>query len=79
MICAGCQRELEPGDQYIAGQASEYVGKPESAEIDDLMAEILGDGKRIIYCEDCTEPGGDFKFATYYGDDDPGPLSTRGI
>lgn len=78
MICAGCRRELEIGDQYIQGTAGDYLHQDVDPEIGSLLADILGgngalDGaanSKIIYCEDCTEPGGDFRFSTYYGDED---------
>jgi len=68
--CAGCQKELEVGDQYIAAKASEFIGTEPSGEVDLLIAELFGgsDG-RIVYCEDCTQPDGDWLLETVYGDE----------
>lgn len=73
MQCAGCNRELEVGDRYIKDSASGFMaafGDDGNAEFDGLIAQILGgtDGE-IIYCEDCTESGGDYLFETVYGDE----------
>lgn len=39
--------------------------------MDGLMAMVLGgSGGKIIYCGDCTKPGGDYLWETYYGGDD---------
>lgn len=72
MTCAGCQRDLEVGDQYIVGTASEYLRQDVSSEVGGLLAEILGGrpDSKIVYCEDCTQAGGDFMLSTYYGDED---------
>lgn len=75
-ICAGCNRHLEVGDQYIEGTAGDYLKQDVDPEIGGLLADIMGGnnkldgsaGGRIIYCEDCTKQGGDFKLQTYYGD-----------
>jgi hypothetical protein len=68
--CAGCQNELEVGDQYIEATASEYLGT-EDTGLDGLMGEIFGSGAgaKIVYCEDCTEDGGRFRLSTFYGDE----------
>jgi hypothetical protein len=68
MRCAGCQRELEVGDQFIEGSASDFLEREVDPAIGNLMADLFG-GK-IVYCEACTEPGGNFMFSTYYGDED---------
>jgi hypothetical protein len=70
MKCAGCSREIEVGDSYLEATASEILGSTDTA-VDDLIAEVTGgrDGK-VVYCEDCTEPGGRFRMNTYYGDED---------
>jgi hypothetical protein len=67
--CAGCNRDLEVGDRYIEDTPSGFMG--EDSGHDELIAEILGgkDGK-IYYCDNCTIPGGEYMFETYYGDDD---------
>jgi hypothetical protein len=72
MRCAGCRRELDVGDRYIKDKASGFIGRPTSPEIDGLIAEILGsdcDGS-VLYCEDCTEEGGEYMLDTVYGDED---------
>lgn len=77
MICAGCRNEIEIGDQYIEGVASDYVHQEVSPEVAGLLADIVGGnaaldgstGGKIVYCEDCTATGGDFRLQTYYGDD----------
>jgi hypothetical protein len=28
-----------------------------------------GSGGEVVFCEDCTEPGGEYLFETVYGDD----------
>lgn len=70
MVCAGCRRELEVGDQYIEATASEFMGHDKDG-LDDLMALVMGSGRgeQIVYCEDCTQPGGDFMFNTVHGDE----------
>lgn len=70
MKCAGCRRELEVGDQYIEGTASEFMGREDDCT-DDLMAMVMGSGRgeKIVYCEDCTQHGGDFMFNTVYGEE----------
>lgn len=73
MICNGCQRTIEVGDQFIEDSASGFVasgGESTSGQHDALVAELLGskDGK-IRYCSDCTQDGGDYMFETNYGDD----------
>lgn len=72
MICAGCRRVLEVGDQYIEGSISEYMGHDVKPDVGDIMHEVFGSGPagKIIYCEDCTERGEGFLLNTYYGDDD---------
>jgi len=72
-ICGGCRRELEVGDRYIEDSPAGYLGNDVSPEIDGLVADILsGDatlsgrsGGKVVYCEDCTEPGGHYTFQTY--------------
>lgn len=73
MKCAGCDRELDVGDRYIKDSASGFMasfGNPGTTEFDGLISEVLGgkDGE-IVYCEDCTEQGGDYMFETVYGDE----------
>lgn len=75
MICGDCGRQLEVGDQYIEDTASGFAKLPADPLIDGLIADIFGGdatlsggaGGKIIFCEDCTEPGGDYRFNTYYG------------
>lgn len=71
MRCAGCNRTLEVGDHYIEGTTAEMLGQDVDPEIDGLIAEIMGSGNgtKIVYCEDCTQSGGDFLLSTYYGED----------
>jgi len=78
MRCAGCHRDLEIGDQYIKFTMSEFAKaegleqSPAVAELDDLFGDIMGSqhGDDIIYCEDCTERGGQWRFDTFYGDEE---------
>lgn len=74
--CAGCNRDLEVGDRYIKDSASGFLasfGSPGTAEFDDLIASVLGGASgEIVYCEDCTAPGGDYLFETVYGDEEAG-------
>lgn len=73
MRCAGCRRDLEIGDQFIEGTAGDFMGQDVEPEIGGLMAEIMGsgNGEKIVYCEDCTQSGGDFLLSTFYGDESP--------
>ena len=73
LSCAGCRREIEIGDDYIEDTPSGFMAalgdKAVIPELDDVMASVLGGaGTKIVYCEDCTEPGGDYKFKTFHGD-----------
>jgi hypothetical protein len=70
--CAGCSRELEVGDQYIEGTAGEFLGQDVDEGVESLLASVLGSGRgdKIVYCEDCTQKGGDFLLNTVYGDED---------
>jgi hypothetical protein len=73
MRCVGCNREIEIGDSYIEDTASGFMSalgtETDASEIDGLVAELLGgtNGK-VVYCEDCTQEGGNYKFETFYGD-----------
>lgn len=75
MRCFGCNREIEVGDHYIEDKASGFLGHDPTAtdmEVDNLIGELFSgraDGK-VVFCTDCTQPGGDYKFETYYGDED---------
>lgn len=75
MKCAGCNRELEVGDRYIEDSATGFMeshgdGPSAVPDFDDLAALVFGgsDGK-IRYCEDCTQPGGDYLFETVYDEE----------
>jgi hypothetical protein len=78
MICAGCRHELKIGDQYIEGSADDYLGRKVDPVIGGLLADIFGGnsaldgstGGKIVYCEDCTTTGGDFRLQTYWGDEE---------
>lgn len=71
MKCVGCSKELEVGDRYIEGTASEFVGGEHHPGTDLLVAELLGGvGGKVVYCEDCTEEGGDFRMQTYLPEGD---------
>lgn len=62
IVCAGCLRELVAGDRYIKDTPSEFL---KSDADDAVIAGIFGGtGDTIIYCEDCTEAGGDHVFET---------------
>lgn len=74
MNCAGCRREIEVGDHYIEDTPSGFMtalgNEQVNPELDDIMAMCLGGtGTKIVYCEDCTREGGDYKLETYYGDE----------
>ena len=64
MICIGCGRELEAGELYIEDTVSGFLKSDADPEIDDIMATIFpGPGEdKVIFCADCTEPGGDYIF-----------------
>lgn len=71
MNCSGCRREIEVGDHYIEDTASGFIGKDANPELDSIIADIFGgSGGKVIYCEDCTQEGGDYMFETCYGDED---------
>lgn len=78
MKCAGCSRELQVGEPVLVGTAGAFLGRPTEESTDELMALIFGakDGK-LRFCEECTEPGGEFRFETYWGEDVKGD-SQRG-
>ena len=70
MNCAGCDKELEVGDRYIEDTASGFMGQEGSSDVDEIISELLGGvGGRVFFCEDCTEPGGDYLFETFYGEE----------
>lgn len=70
--CVGCNREIEVGDRFIFDTTAGFLKTDANPEVDDIIAGIFGasDGK-VRFCEDCTEPGGDYFFETYYGDEEP--------
>jgi hypothetical protein len=71
MRCGGCNRALEPGDRYIEAAASRYLGVEIEPEVDALMGGLLsGRPGSVVYCESCTQEGGDFVLQTYDGDDE---------
>lgn len=71
MNCAGCRKALEVGDHYIEDTVSGFLRQDGDPDLDDIMADFLGGrGGRIVYCEDCTQDGGDYLFETVYGDED---------
>ena len=63
--CIGCFRVLEAGDRYIEDTVSGFINCGTSE--DSLMADLFGgkDGK-VLFCEDCTEQGGNYLFETVY-------------
>lgn len=69
--CAGCNREIEVGDRYILDTPAGFMKKEPDPMVDGIIAELFGatDGK-VRFCEDCTEPGGNYHFETYYGDEE---------
>jgi len=70
--CAGCDRELEAGDRYIEDTAGGFFGVGTHPEVDTVMGELLSgrvDG-RMVFCEDCTTPGGTYEFKSYDGDEE---------
>ena len=71
MKCDGCDKILEVGDRYIEDTPSGFLNEDPDPVFDELAVMILGgsDGK-IYYCEDCTAPGGDYLFNTFYGDEE---------
>lgn len=62
---------FEVGDRYITDTSSGFTKSAADPKVDAIMASIFGgtDGK-LRFCEDCTEPGGDYMFETFYGDDE---------
>jgi hypothetical protein len=67
--CFGCQREIEIGDRYIEDSASGFLGKPQGGEADGILADIFGDKDgKVVFCEDCTVPGGEYMAETYWGE-----------
>ncbi len=68
--CIGCFRELEVGDRYIEDTSSGFLKMDSEPSVDGLMADVFG-GKngKVIFCEDCTEDGGDYRLETVYGDE----------
>jgi len=68
MICAGCNRKLEVGDLYIEDSVSGFLKTEENPIVDDIVASIFpgSGGNKIVMCEDCTQPGGDYMFETVY-------------
>ena len=67
MRCAGCNAEIRTGDHYIEDTASGFMGNHADPEIDDLLAGVMSGGKKIVFCENCTEAGGRYKLKTFYG------------
>lgn len=70
MRCVGCNRELDVGDRYIEDTSSGFARRQPDPVVDGLLADIFGgrDGK-VVFCEDCTQDGGDYMFETVYGDE----------
>ena len=71
LMCVGCGRVLTAGDRYIEDAASGFLGIPQDeteANIDGLIADIFGGaGDSVVFCESCTEPGGEYVFRVYEG------------
>jgi len=69
--CAGCDGEIEVGDRFIFDTPAGFLKQDASPAVDDIIARLFGasDGK-VRFCEDCTEPGGDYLFETNYGDEE---------
>lgn len=67
MICSGCSKEIEVGGRYIIDTASSFIDEEDNPVFNDIAAMVFGasDEGKLIYCEDCTEEGGDHKFETY--------------
>lgn len=67
--CAGCNDEIEVGDRFIVDTSSGFLKSDAEPVVDDIIASLFGgsDGK-VRFCEDCTEPGGDYLFETNYGE-----------
>jgi hypothetical protein len=78
MKCAGCRRDLEVGDHYIEATASEFMGRADDG-LNGLMADILGSGNgdKLVYCEDCTQDGGQWRMETFYGDESASASATK--
>lgn len=73
MRCFECKRELEVGDRFIADTASGFIGREGGSDVDDLIADLFGgSGGKVVLCEDCTAPGGDYMLETVYGDEEVG-------
>jgi hypothetical protein len=70
MRCFDCKREIEVGDRYIEDTASGFIGQETTPEVDGLIADIFGGaGGKVVFCEDCTQVGGDYMFETNYGEE----------
>lgn len=71
MLCAGCSREIAVGDRYIVDTSSGFTKTDANPVVDAIVASIFGGSDGLVWiCEDCTEPGGDYLFATNYGDEE---------
>lgn len=71
MKCAGCNKEIEIGDHYIEDTPSGFLEENDNVGVDEFIVILMGGtAGKIYFCEDCTEPGGDYLFETYYGDED---------
>ena len=71
MICAGCNRQIEIGDHYIEDTITGFLKEEAYPVVDDLVSDILGGSKgKVCFCEDCCTDGGDYRFETFYGDED---------
>ena len=68
--CAGCNRVFQVGDHYITDTSSGFAKAESDPVVDDLISGIFGGSDGMVrFCEDCTEPGGDYLFETFYGDE----------
>ena len=63
---------MEVGDRYIEDSVAGFLKTEANPDVDDIIASIFpgSGGGKVVFCEDCTELGGDYLFSTVYGDEE---------